>query len=469
MGAEFAKDVAEKTNKIGGDGTTTAIILFYTMASNGLKYIEKGLNAISFKNYMQKVGNEVVEFLKGLAKPIKDDADILQIAVISSESEELGKIVADAVIAVGANGIVDIDEGQAIGVTTEIKKGLEISQGYVSQYLANNSEMTESEYRDVPILITDERLADVPELIMLADQLIEAEIQELVLVAEDIEGDALSTIILTKLRGSGTKILAIKAPGFGDAKKEYLRDLAVVTGGKVLSGDEGFSFDSFKAEDLKSLGYADKVVANKDTTLFVGGKGAEKDLKEYTDNLLKRVTSSKSNYDKDSLKTRVAKITGGIATIKVGASSESEMVYLKDKLEDAVNATQSAIAEGVIAGGGSALVRASHFLLDIIEAEGKTMGHEELVAYKVVASALQEPLKQIMKNAGREDEQIVIGTIKINPEVGYEAKNNILIDVVKAGIIDPVRVTRAGVENAISASGILLTTEVAIAELSEEE
>lgn len=464
IGADYVKDLTERVNKIGGDGTSTGSILYQSMVKEGMKTIISGTNAIGIKNYMKKAGDEVITFLKDHAKEIVDEADILKVAIISSESEEIGKVVADTAIAVGKDGIINVEEGQVVGLSSEIKKGLEINSGYVSQYMANNAEMTEAEFRNAPVLICDKRLSDIPELVKLGEVLVNAEIPELVLLVEDIEAEPLSVVVRTKMLGGTPKILVVKAPGFGESKKEYLKDIAVITGGKVLSDDTGFDFLKSSSEDiLKSLGYAEKVVSKKDTTTFIGGKGQEEDIKSYTDILAKRAEDSKSKYDKENLKKRIAKILGGVGVIKVGVSSEADMSYLKDKLEDAINATQSAMAEGIIAGGGTALVQASKMLLEKIKKEKMSMSHEELVAYQIVANALQEPLKQIMKNAGREDWAVIVDKIENN--VGYDANRDELVtDMYIAGIIDPVRVERAGVEVAVSAAGIFLTTEVAIVE-----
>lgn len=465
MGADMVKEVTRQANEIGGDGTTTATTEFLAMCVNGAKNIRNGMNAVGIRNFMQKASEEAVEYLKSVAVELKDE-DIERVATISAESEELGKIIAETVKQVGTDGVVDTDTSQTIGVTSEVKQGLEFNSGFVSPYMANTKGHTEADYRDVAVLVTDASISSIPEVVAFGQALKEAGLSQIVLIAENISEDALATFVLTHVRG-GVRVLGIKAPGFGENKAEYLKDIAATTGATVLKKEEGFKFENMTVEHLKDCGIADKVLSTKEKTVIIGGRGDN--LDEHIKVLKDRIAESDNEFEKDKLKDRVAKLSGGIAVIKVGATSENESAYLKDKIEDAVNATQSAIAEGVVAGGGSALVGASLFLMDSLKKKANP-SQEEIVAYNIVSEALKEPLKQIMQNAGREDYAVIASKIADNPRSGYDAKNDTFVeDMLSEGIIDPVRVTRGGVQVSTMAASIFLTTAVGIAEEPEKE
>lgn len=467
MGVKSSQGVANKTNEEGGDGTSTAIITHQALANGGTKLVTHGADAIAIKNYMQKAGSEAISFIEKNSKKIKTANDVKRIASISAESEEMGNIIADVVEKVGADGVVDIDDGIEIGIKSEIKQGLEFNQGFISPVMANSKGNTVAEYKDAVILITDIKISSISQIVPMWQIMQENKRHDIVVIADDIEDDALGAFVLNHLSGGQMKVLGIKAPNFGDRKKRTLEDIAVMTGGRVFSKDAGFNLEDFAKEDFSKLGRAGKVVSTESKTIIVDGAGDKKEVDRYAKKLLE-ISKNMSGYMKDEYVERYARLSGGIAVIKVGALSESEAIYLKDKVEDAINATQSAIKDGIVAGGGTALVGASHYLYSIIEEKKNEMEHEELMAYKIVASALQEPLKQIMRNAGRQDEAIVIGNIKSRSKVGFDAKNDMYVDdMFEAGIIDPLRVTRAGVKNSISSVGTLLTTEVAISEKVE--
>jgi chaperonin GroEL len=467
MGASIIKEVATRTNDAAGDGTTTATILTDAMVREGMKYTTMGANAIGIKNAIETAANEVVEDLKKSAKQIKGKEEIKNVATISAESEELGTIIAETISQVGQDGVVTVEEAQTVGVTSDVAQGLEFANGYISPYMVTNSERMEAEYKEPAILLTDRKISNVKEVLPLIEQLAQTGQKDLVIIAEDVDGEALATFVLNKLRGS-FNVLAIKAPGFGDKKKEQLEDIAITTGATVISEDVGLDFEK---ADLSMLGKAHRVVATKDATVIVGGKGGKKELQNRIAQIKAQISVAKSDYDKDKLVERAAKLTGGVAVIKVGAATETEMKYLKLKIEDAVNATKAAIAEGIVAGGGSALAKASKKLLAKLDKEGSEMTHEMKVGYQIVAKALQAPLKQIATNAGKDDGSVIVQqVIDGKANAGYDALKDVVIhDMLAKGIIDPVRVTRNGVQNAASAAGILLTTEVAIAEKPKKE
>lgn len=466
MGARIIKEVATKTNDAAGDGTTTATILTQAMVEEGMKYTTMGSNAIGIRVAIEKASDEVVNFLKKDAKQIKDKDEIKNVAKISAESEELGEIIAKTINQVGEDGVVTVEEAQTIGVTSEVAQGLEFNQGFISPYMVTNPERMEAEYKEAAILITDQKISNIKEVLPLIEQLAQTGQKDLVIIADEVDGEALATFVLNKLRGA-FNVLAIKAPGFGDKKKEMLEDIAITTGATVVSEDVGLDFEK---ADLSMLGKAHRVVSTKDNTVIVDGKGKKKDIENRIDQIKGMIKQSKNDYDKDRLFERAAKLTGGVAVIKVGAATETEMKYLKLKLEDAVNATKAAISEGIVAGGGSSLVKASEKILSKLEKEGSKMSHEERIGYNIVAKALQAPLKQIAINAGKDDGSVIVQkVIEGGSNSGYDAlEDKIVENMLTEGIIDPVRVTRNGVQNSASAAGILLTTAVAITDKPEE-
>ncbi|MES2014528.1 MAG: chaperonin GroEL [Patescibacteria group bacterium] len=465
MGAEIVKEVANKTNDMAGDGTTTSVVLFQALVDEGMKHTAMGLNAMGIRTGMEKAMEASVKALKGIAKPISGDKDIRQVATISAESEEIGKTIAEVIKEVGQNGVVTVEESQSFGIEKEVVEGMEFDRGYVSHYMITNPERMEAEYRDAPILITEKKIASIQEILPVLEAVAKSGKKELVIIADDVEGEALTTFVLNKLRGS-FNVLAVKAPGYGDRKKEMLQDIAATVGATVVSEDVGMVLDKV---DVSVLGRAQKVIATKDSTIIVGGKGKKSVIDARVASLKKQLEATDSKFDKEKLQERIAKLSGGVAVIRVGAATETEMKYLKDKIEDAVNATKAAIAEGIVPGGGTALVKAA--AKAEAEADWKKMSKEEEIGYRIVLSALLKPLKQIAINAGKESGEVIVEAVKnAKGFAGYDAvKDEVVADMFASGIIDPVKVTRGGLEHAVSAAAILLTTEVAIADEPEEK
>lgn len=463
IGAEIAKEVANKTNDVAGDGTTTSVILTQTMISEGMKHAGAGVNVMALRSGIEKASEAVVDYLKKNAKPIKNKDDIKHVASISAESDEIGNIIADTIEKVGKDGVVTVEESQSFGVESDVVEGLQFDKGYISPYMVTDSERMEAEFKNAPIILTDKKISSVKEILPFLEKIAQSGNKDLVLIADDVEGEALATFVVNKLRG-GFNVLAIKAPGFGDRKKESLEDIAIVTGATVISEDVGLNFEN---ADLKMLGKANKVVSTKDSTTIVGGKGKKSEIEERVEQLKTQKENSDSKYDKEKIDERIAKLSGGVAVIHVGAATETEMKYLKLKIEDAVSATKAAIEEGVVAGGGSALVRAAQSINKKVDpTDGASIG------YDIVVRSCVAPLKQIAKNAGKEDGSVIIDKVQShdNQYAGYDAlSDKVVADMLKAGIIDPVKVTRSAVQNAASAAAIFLTTEAAITDEVKED
>lgn len=474
MGAEIVKEVASKTDDIAGDGTTTAVVLLQALVAEGMSRTAMGANPMGVRRGMEAALKDAVASLHDMAKPIKTDAEIEQVATISVESAEMGKRIAETIKKVGKDGVVTVEESQSFGIESEIVEGMEFEKGYVSPYMITNAERMEAVYKDALILLTDKKISNVQEILPLLEKLASTGHKELVVIAEDIEGEALTTFVVNKLRG-GFSALAVKAPGYGERKKDLLGDLAVVTGGTVVSDDVGLKFEDVTVE---MLGHAGRVISTKDKTIIVDGKGKKAKVVERIEHLRKQLANTDSKYDKEKIEERMAKLSGGVAILRVGAATETEMKYLKLKIEDAVKATKAAIAEGIVPGGGSALVKVASMLeAAIAKSEASKKGHldkensEFLIGYHVVLNSLTAPLKQIVANAGRDDAAVFIKEIaNAKGNAGYDAaRDQSVPDMLKAGIVDPVKVTRSGLEHAVSAAAMLLTTEVAIADIPEEK
>jgi chaperonin GroEL len=466
MGAEIVKEVATKTNEAAGDGTTTAVVLMQAIVNEGMKRTALGANAMNVRHGIDEAMKDVVEELKKMAKAVKSDDEIRQVATISAESPELGMVIADTIKKVGKDGVVTVEESQSFGIESEVVEGLQFDRGYVSPYMVTNPERMEAEYKDVAVLITDKKVATVKEILPLLERLAQTGHKELVIIADDCDGEALATFVVNKLRGV-FHVLVVKSPGYGDRKREMLQDIAVTVGAQVISEDLGLTLEK---ADVTHLGKASRVVATKDNTLIIGGKGSKKTIEERVTSLKKQLEMTDSKFDKEKIEERIAKLAGGVAVIRVGAATETEMKYLKLKIEDAVNATKAAIEEGIVPGGGTALAKIANLLQGKLQAK-KNQDQELGVGYEIMLKALLRPLYQIAYNAGREDGAMVVvnkvATEKGN--VGFDALKGEYVDMLDAGIIDPVKVTRSGVQNAASAAAILLTTEVAVAEEPEEK
>ncbi|OGG68856.1 chaperonin GroL [Candidatus Kaiserbacteria bacterium RIFCSPLOWO2_02_FULL_56_11] len=461
MGAEIVKEVASKTNDGVGDGTTTSVVLLEALVADGLSHVLKGANAMAIRAGMERAREAAVAEVKKASKAVSGKSDVKHIASISAESEKLGTIIAEAVEEVGKNGVVTVEESPGTELSYEVVEGLEIDKGYVSAYMVTNAERMEAVAKDALILITDKKVSNVQEILPLLEKVAQSGKKELVIIAEDVEGDALTTFVLNKLRGTFNAI-AIKAPGYGDRKKEMLADIAIVVGGQVISDEVGITFES---ATLTMLGRATRVVATKDTTTIVGGKGKKADIETRINQLKKQLETTDSKYDKEKLEERIAKLSGGVAVISVGAATETEMKYLKDKIDDAVKATKAAMEEGVVAGGGATLAKISKKLAD---ASAKLSGDEK-TGYDIVVRALEMPLTQIALNAGKDDAAVLVAKVQMGKaNAGYDAlTGEVVEDMLAKGIIDAAKVVRMEVENAVSAAAILLTTEAAIADLPE--
>jgi chaperonin GroEL len=463
MGAEIIKEVATKTGEQAGDGTTTSVILTQAIIEEGIKHTTLGVNTMALREGIERGAKEAVKALKSIAKPVKGKEEIRQVATISAESEELGTIVADTIEKVGKDGVVTVEESPSFKVESEVVEGLEFDKGYVSAYMITNAERMEAEMKNAPILLTDKKVSNIKEILPLLEKLAASGKKDLVIVADDVEGEALATFVVNKLRGS-FNVLAVKAPGYGERKKELLTDIAVTVGATVISEDVGINFEN---ADLSMLGRADRIVSTKDSTIIVGGKGGKKNIDAHIAGLKKQLELTDSKFDREKLEERIAKLSGGIAVIRVGAATETEMKYLKLKIEDAVNTAKAAIEEGIVPGGGSALIKAANAMSKI---KLDDLSDDARLGFNILMRALEAPLRQIVANVGKTDGSVIVEKVRSNEFDGYDAAKDMMVDnMVKAGIIDPVKVTRSAVQNAASAAAVLLTTEVAIAELPEEK
>ncbi|MFA5916914.1 MAG: chaperonin GroEL [Candidatus Gracilibacteria bacterium] len=461
LGAELVKEAAEKTNKLAGDGTTTATLLTYALAKEGLRYIKNGVNSVELKNGMKKAGEKINEELIKNAKMINTKEEIAQVATISAQDNEIGNIIALAMDKVGNNGVITVEEGQTFGLDVEVMEGMQFDQGYVSPYMITNAEKMEASMKDAPILIIDSKISNTKDLLPILEQLVGSGRKDLVIIADDMDGEALTTIILNKLKGI-LNILAIKAPGFGDRKKEMIQDIAVLTGARVITSELGMKLEN---ATLDYLGHANNVIASKDKTIIVGGEGDTKEIQERVAMIKQQIEISTSDYDKEKMMERLAKLSGGVAVIKVGAASEVEMKEKKLRIEDALNATRAAVEEGVVAGGGVALLKASQIL------EGLDLGNEDQnIGVSIVRQALSYPIRQIVENAGKEG-SVIINKIVEEKSInyGYNAANDTFVDMVAFGIIDPKKVERVALEEAISLAGMFLTTEAAVTEIPKKD
>ncbi|MBI4065679.1 chaperonin GroEL [Candidatus Kaiserbacteria bacterium] len=461
MGAEIVKEVANKTNDTVGDGTTTSVVLFEALVEEGLSRVMKGANAMLIRSGMEKAKISALAELKKMAKPINGKAEIKQVASISSESEALGNIIAEAVEKVGSSGVVTVEESQGMELSYDVVEGLQIDKGYISAYMVTNPERMEAEMKDALVLLTDKKIGNVQEILPLLEKVVQSGKKELVIIAEDVEGDALATFVVNKLRGAFS-VLAVKAPGYGDRKKEMLADIATVVGGQVISEEVGIKFEN---ATLSMLGKASRIVATKDETTIVGGKGKKAEIIARIGQLKTQMENTDSKFDKEKFEERIAKLSGGVAVIRVGAATETEMKYLKDKIDDAVKATKASIEEGIVAGGGTALAKVAKKLAN----HDSKMGADEKAGFDIVVRALETPLAQIALNAGKDDASLIVSKVQGGKaNAGYNAlTDEIVEDMLSAGIVDPAKMPRMALENAVSAAAMLLTTEAAVADIPE--
>ncbi|MSR85151.1 chaperonin GroEL [Candidatus Uhrbacteria bacterium] len=459
IGAELVKEVASKTNDVAGDGTTTATVLAQAMIAEGLKNITAGANPLAVKRGMEKALEALVKELKEkVSQPVTGDK-IESVASISANDREIGKTIAEMVNQMGQNGVITVEESQSFGIDKEVVQGMRIDKGYASPYMITSQERMEAEYNEPFILVTDKKISSVQDLVPILEKVLKAGKKEMVIIADDVDGEALATLVVNKLRGVFSA-LAIKAPGFGDRRKEMLQDIAVVTGATLITEDVGRKLESV---ELVDLGSARKVIATKETTTFVDGKGDKREIDARAFAIKAQLEKTESQFDREKLQERLAKLAGGVGVIKVGAATEVEMKEKKHRIEDAIAATKAAIEEGIVPGGGVALLRALNAL------NGLSLEGDELVGMRIVRKAVEEPLKIIANNSGKDGSVVVEEVKKLTGNMGYNAEADRYEDMVKAGIIDPTKVTRFALQNATSVAALFLTTECLITEKPKKE
>ena len=458
IGAELVKEVASKTNDVAGDGTTTATVLAQAMIAEGIKNITAGANPLAVKRGMEHAVEAIVAELKKIAKPVSGD-DIEKVASISANDAEIGKIIAEAMKKMGPEGVITVEESQSFGVETEVVQGMRIDKGYTSPYMVTNSDRMEAEYTDAYILVTDKKISSIQEILPILEKVVQSGKKEIVIVAEDIDGEAQATLIVNKLRGT-FNALAVKAPGFGDRRKEMLQDIAIVTGATFITEEIGRKLDSVTLEDL---GSAHKILATKDHTTFVDGKGDKTTIASRVSQIKKTLELTDSEFDREKLQERLAKLAGGVGVIRVGAATEVEMKEKKHRIEDAVAATKAAIEEGIVPGGGVALLR-TLLALENVKGDG-----EEMVGVALIKKSIESPIRVIAENAGKDGSVVVEEVKKRKGNEGYNAAKDIYEDLVVAGIVDPAKVTRCALQNASSIAGMFLTTECVITEKPKKD
>ncbi|TCL53822.1 chaperonin GroEL [Hydrogenispora ethanolica] len=458
MGAQLAKEVATKTNDVAGDGTTTATLLAQAMVREGLKNVAAGANPMILKKGIEKAVGVVVDEIKKVSKPVDKKESISQVAAISAADEEIGKLIAEAMEKVGKDGVITVEESKTMGTNLEVVEGMQFDKGYVSPYMVTDSERMEAVLDEPYILITDKKINLIKDLLPVLEKVMQCG-KPLLLIAEDVEGEALATLVVNKLRGT-LNVVAVKAPGFGDRRKAMLSDIGVVTGGQVISEEVGATLEN---TTLDMLGQARQVKVTKDETTIVDGKGDAKEIKNRISQIKVQIEETTSDYDREKLQERLAKLAGGVAVIQVGATTETEMKEKKHRIEDALSATRAAVEEGVVPGGGVTLLQIAP-ALDKIKENG-----DVATGISIVRKALAEPLKQIANNAGVEGSVIVEKVVSMPAGQGYNALTGEFTDMVKAGIIDPAKVTRSALQNAASIAAMLLTTECLVAEIPEKK
>lgn len=461
MGAQLVKEVASKTADVAGDGTTTATVLAQAIYEEGLKAIASGANPVYVKRGIDEAVKIVIEELKKISKPVSGRKEIEQVATISANNDpEIGKIIADAMEKVGKDGVITVEESKGADTTLDVTEGMQFDRGYLSPYFVTNAEKMEAVLENPYILIYEKKINNIRELLPVLEKVVQTN-KPLLIIAEDVEGEALATLVVNHIKGV-LKVCAVKAPGFGERRKAMLQDIAILTGGTAVTEDLGIKLESV---DLDMLGKADKIVVDKDNTTIIGGKGSQEDIKARIEQIKKQIETTTSEYDKEKLQERLAKLAGGVAIIKVGAATEAELKEKKDRVDDAVHATKAAVEEGIVPGGGVALYRASRALCNINEENS-----DKAWGIKIVKNACKMPIKQIAYNAGFEG-SVIIEKIKDadNPNYGFNAATGEYVDMVESGIIDPTKVVRTALQNAASVAGTMLTAECLVAEIKEKE
>ena len=458
-GAQLLREVATKTNDVAGDGTTTATILAQTMITEGFRNVAAGANPMQLKSGIEKAVAAVVDEIKSLAVPVKGHEDVAHVAAISSQDETIGNLIADAMDKVGKDGVITVEDSQGIGTELEVVEGMQFDRGYLSPYMVTNPDRMEAVLEDPFILITDRKISAIQDLLPVLERVVQQG-RPLLIVAEDIDGEALATLIVNKLRGTFTAV-GVKAPGFGDRRKAMLEDMAILTGGQVISEDLGLKLDQTKIEQL---GRARRVTVTKDDTTIVEGAGSAEAIQARIKAIKAQIEETTSDFDREKLQERLAKLSGGVAVIKVGAATEVEQKEKKHRIEDALSATKAAVEEGIVAGGGTVLLNAQKKLEKGLGAEGDTA-----TGVAIVRRALEEPLRQIAFNAGKEGSVIIEEVRKAKPGYGYDAYNDAFVDMFANGIVDPAKVTRSALQNAASIAAMVLTTEAVVTEIPEEK
>lgn len=460
MGAQMVKEVASKTSDVAGDGTTTATVLAQAIYREGLKHVTSGANPMDLKRGIDKAVEELVKGLKDISSPIKENKEIAQVGAISANNDKyIGDLIAQAMDKVGKDGVITVEEAKGTETTVDVVEGMQFDRGYLSPYFVTNAESMEAELEDPYILIHDKKISTMKDLLPILEKTAQSG-RSMLIIAEDVEGEALATLVVNKLRGT-LKICAVKAPGFGDRRKAMLEDIAILTKGTVISEEQGYKLEN---ATVSYLGTAKRVVVDKDNTTIVEGAGSADDIKKRVNEIKSQIDKSTSDYDKEKLQERLAKLSGGVAVLKIGASTEVEMKEKKARVEDALHATRAAVEEGIVPGGGVALLRVSNKLESI-----KTDGDDQKTGVAIIQKAIEEPIRQIVENAGLEG-SVVVNKVKDGKgNFGFNAATDEYEDLVKAGVIDPTKVTRVALENAASVAGLLLMTEATIVERPEKE
>ena len=459
MGAQLVKEVATKTNDVAGDGTTTATLLAQAIIREGLKNVTAGANPMLLRNGVRKAVEKAVKEIQNISKPVNGKEDIARVAAISAADDEIGNLIADAMEKVGNEGVITIEESKSMGTELDVVEGMQFDRGYVSPYMSTDNEKMEAALDNPFILITDKKITNIQEILPVLEEIVKTG-KQLLIIAEDIEGEAMATLVVNKLRGTFTCV-AVKAPGFGDRRKEMLQDIAILTGGQVISEELG---RDLKETTLDMLGQADSVKVTKETTTIVNGKGNSEDIKDRIELIKTQIEDSTSEFDKEKLQERLAKLAGGVAVIKVGAATETELKERKLRIEDALNATKAAVQEGIVPGGGTAYV-------NVINEVAKLTSdvQDEQVGINIIVRALEEPMRQIASNAGVEGSVIIEKIKNSETGTGYDALRDEYKNMIKAGIVDPTKVTRSALQNAASVASTFLTTEAAVADIPAKE
>ena len=460
MGAQLLKEVATKTNDVAGDGTTTATVLAQAIITEGLKNLAAGANPMILRKGLEKGTEAVIEEIKSMSMPVETREQIAQVASISAADAEIGELIAEVMEKVGKDGVITVEEGRGLAMEKEYTEGMQFDRGYISAYMATNMERMEAELSNPYILVTDKKISAIADILPVLERVLQTGRKDMVIIAEDVDGEALATLVVNKLRGT-FNVLAVKAPGFGDRREAMLEDIAILTGGKVITEKTGLKLEN---TTLRDLGRARIVTANKDTTTIVEGAGSPEAIQARVRQIRALINETTSDYDREKLQERLAKLAGGVAVIKVGAATEVELKEKKHRVEDALSATRAAIEEGIVPGGGSVLVHAIHVLDDVKVAAG-----EEQTGVNILRRALEEPLRQIAINAGHDGAVTVSDVLRLDRGYGFDALTGEYVDMFKAGIVDPVKVTRSALQNAASIASMFLSTDALITDAPEEE